>query len=255
MNRNWILSMILFIALPLSAQQNEKSQGIPGKLADTQEQLDALAAEMRREIKKLHQKLQAVQEGVGRQIAELESLVIPEQPCVMFSQQDRVLRFNTLSGEGIQVGTAKSQRGCGPGQITGDSIVNFRFNIVELPNLEFDNRVGITDLDGDQIIFENKGTGRFVIPPLIDPGASLLNQVFGGTPVPCPGFGGPCAGVGGPLEGTYRVVATSGKYVELYPIDTEFLYRGVAYNPSSPPADNFDLGTVYVEVYWPPLTD
>ena len=162
---------------------------------------------------------------------------------LLLVQQDKVIRFNAVTGEGAQVGTAT-------GEIRGVSIVNFKFSEAPsgLPDITFDNRVGITDLDGDQIIFHNVGTGRFVIPPLIDETGGLDNQPFGLTPIPCPGFGGACSGVGGPLQGTYEVVATSGKYVSEFPLGMTFPYRGVAYNPSSPPADPYDLGAVYVEV-------
>ena len=171
-----------------------------------------------------------------------------QTPGLLVVQQDKVIRFNTVTGEGIQVGTAT-------GQIKGVSIVNFKFSeaAAGLPEITFDNRAGITDLDGDQIIFHNVGTGKFVIPPLIDKSATLTNQVFGATPIPCPGFGGSCSGVGGPLQGTYEVVATSGKYVNLFPIGRKFAYRGVAYNPSSPPGDPNDFGAVYAEVLATPL--
>lgn len=170
------------------------------------------------------------------------------RPGVLLIQQDKVIRFNTVTGEGIQVGTAT-------GSISGVSIVNFKFSEARtgLPDITFDNRAGITDLDGDQIIFHNVGIGRFVIPPLLDKSAGLTNQVFGATPIPCPGFGGSCSGVGGPLQGTYEVVATSGKYVNLFPIGRKYPYRGLAYNPSSPPGDPYDFGAVYVEVYNTPL--
>ena len=172
------------------------------------------------------------------------------RPGVMLVQQDKVIRFNTVTGEGIQVGTAT-------GRISGVSVVNFKFTEAKtgLPDITFDNRAGITDLDGDQIIFHNVGIGKFVVPPLIDKsqGAGLTNQVFGATPLPCPGFGGSCSGVGGPLQGTYEVVATSGKYVNPFPIGRKYPYRGVAYNPSSPPGDPNDFGAVYVEVYDTPL--
>ena len=172
------------------------------------------------------------------------------RPGVLLIQQDKVIRFNTVTGEGIQVGTAS-------GAINGVSIVNFIFSeaATGLPDITFDNRAGITDLDGDQIIFHNVGIGRFVVPPLIDKsqGATLNNQVFGATPLPCPGFGGSCSGIGGPLRGTYEVVATSGKYVSRFPIGTKYPYRGIAYNPSSPPGDPEDFGFVYVEVYDAPF--
>lgn len=181
-------------------------------------------------------------------VGALSSLEGQQSAPLLLIQQDKVIRFNTVTGEGVQVGTAT-------GQIRGVSIVNFKFSEAPsgLPDITFDNRAGITDFDGDQIIFHNVGTGRFVVPPLIDETAPLTNQVFGATPIPCPGFGGACSGVGGPLQGTYEVVATSGKYVSRYPIGTKFPYRGIAYNPSSPPADPNDFGAVYVEVQATPI--
>ena len=178
----------------------------------------------------------------------LVSRVQGQTAGLLLIQQDKVIRFNTVTGEGVQVGSAT-------GRIAGVSIVNFKFSeaVTGLPDITFDNRAGITDLDGDQIIFHNVGTGRFVIPPLIDETATLTTQVFGATPLPCPGFGGSCSGVGGPLAGTYEVVATSGKYRSLYPIGRKFPYRGIAYNPSSPPGDPNDFGAVYVEVLATPL--
>ena len=171
-----------------------------------------------------------------------------ERPGLLLVQQDKVIKFNNLTGEGIHLGTAT-------GRISGVSIVNFKFSPgpAGLPDYIFDNRTGITDFDGHQIIFRNVGGGRFVVPPLIDKTSGLTNQVFGATPLPCPGFGGPCSGVGGPLSGTYEVVATSGKYVNLYPLGQKFPYRGVAYNPSSPPGDPYDMGAVYIEVSAIPL--
>jgi len=187
---------------------------------------------------------------VAALLGGLSQLAGQQSPGLLLIQQDKVIRFNTDTGEGIQVGTAT-------GRISGVSIVNFRFSEAAsgLPDITFDNRAGITDLDGDQIIFHNVGIGRFVVPPLIDEslGATLTNQVFGATPLPCPGFGGSCSGVGGPLVGTYEVVATSGKYVNLYPIGRKYPYRGIAYNPSSPPGDPEDFGAVYVEVTNTPL--
>src|SRR5438477_4865431 len=133
---------------------------------------------------------------------------------VLFRQQDRVITFQItppnppsqpLGGAiGSQVGTAT-------GAINGTSVVNFDFTFTAVPTVacpqcfdfDFDNRVGITDTDGDQIIFKNVGTGKFR-PSLTDP-------TVGGDPgvAPFQVFGsGPTRGTGGPLTGTYEVVAT-----------------------------------------------
>jgi hypothetical protein len=96
--------------------------------------------------------------------------------------------------------------------------------------------VGITDIDGDQIIFENVGTGRFLFPGLSDPTPSVPTQVLQNLQGP----------LGGPLTGTYQVAATSGKYVNTYPIGLVLQYRAIAMNPN-----NGDPGATYVEVYAP----
>jgi hypothetical protein len=157
-----------------------------------------------------------------------------KKPHIMFIQQDKVVAFNPGTGEGAQTGTAT-------GDINGVSIVNFQFLITTFPNFNFNNRAGITDIDGDQIIFKNVGTGRFVFPGLFDPSVNPADppyQVFAN-------------GLGGPLTGTYEVVATSGKYSHRFRIGQKFPYKGVAYNPSTPPTPAGSLGSVYVEVYGP----
>ena len=153
---------------------------------------------------------------------------------ILFIQQDKVVKFDPVTGLGAQVGTAT-------GEINGVSIVNFAFTITTFPNFTFNNRAGITDIDGDQIIFRNVGTGRFIIPGLADP-------TLGGNPgvIPYQVFGN---GFGGPFTGTYEVVATSGKFVSKYPIGTKFPYRAVAMNPSTPPSAPGETGAVYVEIF------
>ena len=169
-----------------------------------------------------------------------------QKPHVLFMQQDRVVTFDLTApnndqplggGIGAQVGTAT-------GAINGTSVVNFKFTFTSNPfvrplTFSFDNRVGITDTDGDQIIFKNVGTGRFN-PPLLDP-------TVGGNPgvAPFQVFGN---GSGGPLTGTYEVVATSGKYVAAYPIGKTFPYRAISFNPATPPTPGGTTGSSYVEV-------
>src|ERR1700730_13056199 len=108
--------------------------------------------------------------------------------AIIFTQRDTVVDFNPATGVGLQVGTVA-------GSIVGTSVVNFQFTPVSQTDITFDNRVIITDLDGDQIVFRNPGTGRFIIPPLSDP-SSPLGNLFG---------------VGGPLSGTYVTLSASGK--------------------------------------------
>src|SRR5262245_9118003 len=99
-----------------------------------------------------------------------------QKPHVLFIQQDKVVTFDLTppnmadqplgGGQGANVGTAT-------GAINGTTLVNFKFTFTSNPLLRpltfnFDNRAGITDKDGDSIIFKNVGTGRFNAP-LIDP--------------------------------------------------------------------------------------
>jgi hypothetical protein len=200
-----LAAAMLVTIMPVAAQKDSNSQagGVPN-LAD---QIAALRAD----------------------IAALQP-----NPKLLFTEHDKVVAFDPGTGIGAQTGVAI-------GKITGASIVNFRFSITAFPNFTFVNRAGITDVDGDQIIFANVGTGRFIIPALSDP-------TLGGNPgaAPFQVFGN---GLGGPLVGTYQVVATSGKYVGAYPISQLFDYRAVAYNPSTPPTAPGTVGSVYIEVF------
>jgi hypothetical protein len=159
----------------------------------------------------------------------------PPKPVkhVMFIQQDKIVSFDPATGIGAETGTAT-------GDITGTTTENFQFTITSFPAFTFNSRVGITDTDGDQIIFKNVGTGTFLVPALQDP-------TLGGNPgsAPFQVFGN---GLGGPLVGTYEVLATSGKYVTSFPIGTTFPSKAVLYNPSSPPTTAGTTGSVYVEV-------
>ncbi len=153
----------------------------------------------------------AAESSLERQIFEIP---------LIFTQRDTVVDFSPSTGLGLQVGTVQ-------GLIAGTSIVNFQFTPVSQTEINFDNRALITDLDGDQIIFKNVGNGRFLVPPLSDPGSPLGNLM----------------GIGGPLVGTYDCVQASGKFRFL--LGRKFPYRSVASNP----ARNGFPGQVYVEVY------
>src|SRR5258708_14771415 len=74
---------------------------------------------------------------------------------MMFVQQDKVVSFDPATGIGAETGTAT-------GDITGTTTENFQFTITAFPAFTFNSRVGITDTDGDQIIFKNVGTGTFL---------------------------------------------------------------------------------------------
>ena len=116
------------------------------------------------------------------------------QPLVLFIQQDKVTSFSFVTGQGAESGTAT-------GAINGVSLTNFYFTVTptSFPKFTFNDHVGITDIDGDQIIFDNIGTGTFIVPGLFDPTPLTPTQVLQTTgPFP----------QGGPLTGTYKVTAT-----------------------------------------------
>jgi len=152
---------------------------------------------------------------------------------IAFTQQDKIVAFDPGTGLGAKGGVAT-------GDITGTTTENFQWTITSFPNYTYNDRVGITDTDGDQIIFSSTGTGRFLVPALQDP-------TLGGNPgtFPFQPFGN---GLGGPQAGTYAVLATSGKYVGLYSLGQTFAAKSVVYNPSSPPAPPGTTGSSYTEV-------
>ena len=144
----------------------------------------------------------------------------PRGMHVLFTQQDAVQAFDLSTGHGFQIGTAI-------GTISGTTFVDFQFVPTGPPvgdalPIAFQNKVTITDLDGDQIFFDNNGTGTF---HLGIPGADFR-------------------GSGGPLAGTYVVTGATGKY-RGWRVGSRYTYRAIATNPPAPPTR---LGNVYVEV-------
>ncbi len=142
--------------------------------------------------------------------------------ALFFAFRDTVLNFNYGTGVGDHCGTVE-------GVITGTSITNFQFTPTSQTGIKFDNRCMITDLDGDQIIFQVVGTGTFIIPPPTDPSSSLGNLIS----------------LGGPLVATFTVTVATGKYVFL--IGRKFPGKMVATNVTNPSTGV--LGNVYGEVY------
>ena len=134
---------------------------------------------------------------------------------VLLTQQDQILVFNFQTGAGRQVGTVT-------GKVTGTSIVDFQFTPTTPETFTFDNKVVITDVDGDQVRIRNQGTGRFITP--------IDSSVFG---------------LGGPMVGSYEVLAGTGK--SAFWVGKKFPYRAVLANPAG------GLGTVYVEVLSNPI--
>lgn len=141
---------------------------------------------------------------------------------LFFAQRDAVINFDGNTGIGAHIGTVE-------GAIVGTSITNFQFIPTSQTTIRFDNRVLITDIDGDQIIFQYIGTGRFIIPPPVDTTSPLGNLLA----------------LGGPLTATYIALQGTGKYAFL--VGRKFPAKSVATNATRPSSGA--LGNVYVEVY------
>lgn len=141
---------------------------------------------------------------------------------LFFAHRDNVITFDTNTGIGCHVGTVE-------GAITGTAITNFQFIPTSQTTIRFDNRVLISDIDGDQIIFSHVGTGRFIVPPPLDTTSPLGNLMS----------------LGGPLVGTYTALHGTGKYAFL--VGRKFPVKMMASNAARPSAGV--LGNVYAEVY------
>jgi hypothetical protein len=141
---------------------------------------------------------------------------------LFFAFRDTVINFNLATGAGDHCGTVE-------GVITGTSITNFLFIPTSQTTIKFNNRCMITDLEGDQIIFQVVGTGEFIIPPLSDPSSSLGNLMA----------------LGGPLVATFTVTQASGLY--LFLVGRQFPGKMAASNVTTPSTGV--LGNVYGEVY------
>jgi hypothetical protein len=138
---------------------------------------------------------------------------------LLFAQRDEVKAFDVTTGAGYQVGTTS-------GLVEGTSYVNFKLVITGGPGpdgglpVSFNNKVIITDIDGDQLFFDNNGTGVFHV----------------GIP------GDTFAGVGGPQTGTYTLTGGTGKFAT-WTVGATYEYRAVMTNPP-----NGALGNVFAEV-------
>jgi hypothetical protein len=155
---------------------------------------------------------------------------------ILFILRDKITRFDIPGGLGLQVGTAT-------GKINGASITVFKFDFSAFPAFTVNNRAGITDIDGDQIIFKVVGSGQFGLP-LVDP------TIPGDTTAPPTQVLG---GIGGPVSGTYEVVAASGKYAKAFHLGQKFPFKAVSYNPNPASVGTDPFGTTYVEVYSIPV--
>ena len=132
------------------------------------------------------------------------------------------------------------------GAIKGTTLTNFRFEGANL-----NNYVGIADVDGDRIIFHKTGTG--VPIDVTAPIAPDDGHLFG--------FGLGLIPLNFTLQGTYEVVAATGKYAKEFQIGDTFPFKSIATNPNFPPAtipqppgSRIVPGTEYVEVYRNPKT-
>ena len=142
---------------------------------------------------------------------------------LFFAFRDTVINFNPSNGIGDHCGTVE-------GVISGTSITNFQFIPTSQTTIKFDNRCLITDLDGNQIIFQVVGTGSFIIPPPTDPSAPQLGNLMA---------------LGGPLVATFTVTVATGKY--LFLVGRKFPGKMAASNVILSSAGV--LGNVYGEVY------
>jgi hypothetical protein len=186
--------------------------------------------------------------GIGLSGPVLTAGDVFQKPHVLFIQQDKVVTFDLTPPNPDQPlgGAVGAHVGTAVGALNGTTVVNLKYTFTSNPFVRpllftFENRVGITDTDGDQIIFKNVGTGRFN-PPLVDPSLPVNVapfQVFGTAATPASG---------GPLTGTYQVVATSGKFSQQYRIGQIFPYRAITFNPATPPTPPGTTGSSYVEV-------
>ena len=154
--------------------------------------------------------------GLSR-AAESEDQKALNAPVIM-KIQDSVLSF-PVTGDGVRAGTVT-------GVINGTTITNFQFLPVPPPVFQADDLCVVSDIDGDQLFFRVRVTGRFL-------------EAFGDASLPS----GIVSGVGGPFSGTYEVTKATGKYS--YLVGRKFPCKGIGSNPAKGNA----FGTVFVEVY------
>ena len=143
----------------------------------------------------------------------------PTTPTALFVEVDAVTL--DLSGVGLQTGTIT-------GTISGTTVVTLQWTpagpvVGGVLPVTFQNKVTITDIDGDQIFFDNNGTGslHFGVP----------SDAFKGT--------------GGPMAGTYVVTGGTGKY-QSWTVGTMYQYHAIMTNPPTPPGGP---GSVYAEIH------
>lgn len=153
--------------------------------------------------------------------SEPEAVFVPGLQ-LFFAFRDTVINFGP-TGIGNHIGTCE-------GTITGTSVTNFQFVFTSQTTIKYDNRCMVTDLDGDQIIFQVVGTGRFIVPQPTDPSSTLLGNLVA---------------LGGPLVASFTVTVATGKYTFL--LGQKFPGKMAAQNVTNPSSGV--LGNVYGEVY------
>lgn len=164
---------------------------------------------------------------------------------LLFQEADKLILFAGPDQNGVFTGI---QSGTAEGSVRGTVLINFRYFLTGPTTFNFDVRTGITDTDGDQLIYRATGTGSFICPPLSDPS----------PPLPGPPQG--IFGLGGPVTGTATVTGASaqtaqcpncGKFVHL--VGQPLAWRGIGYNPGNGcnPAQQFGLGSTFVQVFGP----
>ena len=228
-----LLAALLFLGVLTLAADNFKSQsgGLPaleervhalewqaaklveqvGNIENYVHQIRAAIGGLKGDVINLQAAIVDIRADLGTLRDEVEKLTNGNGDNVLFSQHDNVTAFSPISGLGVQAGIVT-------GKVTGTSIVNFQFAATSATTFSFNNKVVITDLDGDQLSIRNQGTGQFIQP--IDP------AVFG---------------FGGRLAGTYEVIGGTGKFSSW--IGMSYAYRAVMSNPVGG-----GLGTVNAQI-------
>jgi len=148
--------------------------------------------------------------------------LVASQQTLFFKYRDTVINFNGSTGVGDHCGTVE-------GEIQGTSVTNFQFIPTSQTTIQYNNRMLITDLDGNQMIFQVQGTGIFIVPPPTDSSSTLGNLMA----------------LGGPLVATATVTVATGIYEFL--LGSKFPVKMAACNVTNPSTGV--LGNVYGEVY------
>jgi hypothetical protein len=160
--------------------------------------------------------------AVAKAATSQPDAVYSSGPQLFFAFRDTVINFNGNTGVGDHCGTVE-------GEITGTSVTNFQFIPTSQTTITYNNRCMISDINGDQMIFQVVGTGQFIVPQPTDPSSTL----------------GSLIALGGPLVATFTVTVATGVYEFL--VGRKFPGKMAAQNVVNPSSGV--LGNVYGEVY------